>query len=135
MRPLTEVSVEVQSCPSLSYHLLWWCFVFGLSVVVLAGALLHQCLNLLAKGVHPTVISDALFRASDKAVEVGEKVFIPDQALIIKTSMRSGSHYSLSHLFGIACQAVCAGRHMQCECTMLIINILRPYCHRAVGKI
>lgn len=41
------------------------------AVVVLAGALLRQSLNLLAKGVHPTVISEALHKASDKAVEVG----------------------------------------------------------------
>ena len=47
----------------------------GLVVVVLAGALLQQCLSLLAKGVHPTIISDALFRASDKAVEVSNKYF------------------------------------------------------------
>ena len=135
MRPLTEASVKVRSCPSSSYYLLWWYLVFGLSVVVLAGALLHQCLNLLAKGVHPTVISDALFRASDKAVEVGEKVFMPDQALTIKTITPSGSDYSLSQLFRIACYAVCAGEHMQCESTILILNIPRPYCHRAVRKV
>jgi T-complex protein 1 subunit delta len=38
--------------------------------VVLAGALLKQCQTLLGKGVHPTVISEALHKASEKAVEV-----------------------------------------------------------------
>ena len=39
-------------------------------VVVLAGALLAQCISLLDKGIHPTLISEALFKASDKAIEV-----------------------------------------------------------------
>jgi len=46
----------------------WW--GFHSAVVVLAGALLKQCLNLLGKGVHPTTISEALHKASEKAVEV-----------------------------------------------------------------
>jgi T-complex protein 1 subunit delta len=40
------------------------------TVVVLAGALLKQCLNLLSKGLHPTIISEAFHKASEKAVEV-----------------------------------------------------------------
>ncbi len=43
---------------------------FGVAVVVLAGALLKQCLNLLSKGLHPTIISEAFHKASEKAVEV-----------------------------------------------------------------
>jgi T-complex protein 1 subunit delta len=39
------------------------------TVVVLAGALLKQCLNLLGKGLHPTIISEAFHKASEKAVE------------------------------------------------------------------
>lgn len=39
-------------------------------MVVLAGALLRQSLTLLGKGVHPSVIAEALHKASDKAVEV-----------------------------------------------------------------
>jgi len=46
------------------------CWCFHSAVVVLAGALLKQCLNLLGKGVHPTTISEALHKASEKAVEV-----------------------------------------------------------------
>jgi hypothetical protein len=40
------------------------------AVVVLAGALLKQCLDLLGKGIHPTTISEALHKASEKAIEV-----------------------------------------------------------------
>lgn len=45
-------------------------FCFYSAVVVLAGALLKECLGLLGKGVHPTTISEALHKASEKAVEV-----------------------------------------------------------------
>lgn len=44
------------------------------AVVILAGALLKECLGLLAKGIHPTIISDALHRAADKSVEVSAPV-------------------------------------------------------------
>ena len=40
------------------------------SVVVICGALLKKSLELLDRGVHPTVISDAFNRAAAKAVEV-----------------------------------------------------------------
>ena len=41
------------------------------SVTVICGALLKKCLDLLERGVHPTVISDAFNKAADRAVEVG----------------------------------------------------------------
>ena len=40
------------------------------SVTVICGALLKKCLDLLERGVHPTVISDAFNKAADRAVEV-----------------------------------------------------------------
>jgi hypothetical protein len=40
------------------------------SVTVLCGALLNKCLMLLDKGVHPTIISDAMNIAAVKACEV-----------------------------------------------------------------
>ncbi|KAJ6677009.1 CHAPERONIN [Salix viminalis] len=40
------------------------------TVVVIAGSLLKQCLTLLSSGIHPTVISDSLHKASIKAVDV-----------------------------------------------------------------
>ena len=40
------------------------------SVTVICGALLKKCLDLLERGVHPTVISDAFLKAAQKANEV-----------------------------------------------------------------
>ena len=40
------------------------------SVTVICGALLKKCLDLLERGVHPTVISDAFNKPADRAVEV-----------------------------------------------------------------
>lgn len=40
------------------------------SVTVIAGALLRKSLELLEKGVHPTIISDAFHKAALKACEV-----------------------------------------------------------------
>ena len=40
------------------------------SVTVICGALLKKCLDLLERGVHATVISDAFNKAADRAVEV-----------------------------------------------------------------
>ncbi|GLC38567.1 T-complex protein 1 subunit delta [Pleodorina starrii] len=47
------------------------------SVVVICGALLKKCQELLEKGVHPTIISDAFSKASAKACEVLESIAIP----------------------------------------------------------
>ncbi|PNW83525.1 hypothetical protein CHLRE_05g234639v5 [Chlamydomonas reinhardtii] len=47
------------------------------SVVVICGALLKKCQELLEKGVHPTIISDAFFKASHKACEILESIAIP----------------------------------------------------------
>lgn len=40
------------------------------SVVVLCGALLKKCMELLSMGVHPTAISDAFLKAVTKSCEV-----------------------------------------------------------------
>lgn len=40
------------------------------AVVVLVGALLKQCLDLLGKDIHPIIILEALQKAFEKAVEV-----------------------------------------------------------------
>lgn len=47
------------------------------SVVVICGALLKKAQELLARGVHPTVISDAFTRAASHACEVLESAAIP----------------------------------------------------------
>jgi hypothetical protein len=40
------------------------------SVVVICGALLKKCQELLERGIHPTVISDSFNKAANKACEV-----------------------------------------------------------------
>lgn len=40
------------------------------SVVVLAGSMLNSCSDLLAKGIHPTMIADSFKAASEKAEEI-----------------------------------------------------------------
>ncbi|KAG5229820.1 T-complex protein [Salix suchowensis] len=47
------------------------------TVVVIAGSLLKQCLTLLSSGIHPTVISDSLHKASIKAVDVLTAMAVP----------------------------------------------------------
>jgi len=63
------------------------------SVTVLCGALLNKCINLLAKGVHPTVISDSMGLACDKACEILENMAIPlnldDRDALIKAATTS----------------------------------------------
>ncbi|KAH9545897.1 hypothetical protein CY35_12G070300 [Sphagnum magellanicum] len=63
------------------------------TVVVLAGALLKQCLNLLGKGLHPTIISEAFHKASEKAVEVLTAMAIPvelsDHEALVKSASTS----------------------------------------------
>lgn len=40
------------------------------SVTVICGALLKKCLELLERGIHATVVSDAFAKAAQKAIEV-----------------------------------------------------------------
>ncbi|GFR45499.1 hypothetical protein Agub_g6885 [Astrephomene gubernaculifera] len=47
------------------------------SVVVICGALLKKCQELLEKGVHPTIISDSFSKAAAKACEILESIAIP----------------------------------------------------------
>ena len=47
------------------------------SVTVICGALLKKCLDLLERGIHPTVISDAFAAATEKAVQILEAISIP----------------------------------------------------------
>ena len=47
------------------------------TVVVIAGSLLDACSKLLAKGIHPTSISEAFQKASAKSVEILESIVKP----------------------------------------------------------
>ncbi|MEM1586622.1 MAG: thermosome subunit beta [Candidatus Bathyarchaeia archaeon] len=61
------------------------------TVVVLAGELLRKAEELLNKNVHPTVIIDGYRKASEKAIEVLEKISIPveptDKEMLKKIAM------------------------------------------------
>ncbi|KXZ51389.1 hypothetical protein GPECTOR_12g351 [Gonium pectorale] len=63
------------------------------SVVVICGALLKKCQELLEKGVHPTIISDAFSKAAGKACEILESIAIPvnmeDREALIKAANTS----------------------------------------------
>lgn len=63
------------------------------SVVVMAGALLDSCQKLMAKGIHPTVISDSFKLAIDKSREILEgmsiKVDLSDKESLIKSAKTS----------------------------------------------
>ena len=63
------------------------------SVVVICGALLKKCSELLEKGVHPTVISDSFQTAATKAMEILEGISKPvdlnDREVLIKAATTS----------------------------------------------
>jgi T-complex protein 1 subunit delta len=63
------------------------------SVTVLAGSILEKCMALVQRGVHPTVISDALGKCAEKAVEVLREMSIPvdlgDREVLIKAASTS----------------------------------------------
>lgn len=60
------------------------------SVVVIAGALLEAAEKLLAKGIHPTAISDSFQLAAAKAVEILTNMSMPvdlaDKENLIKSA-------------------------------------------------
>lgn len=63
------------------------------SVVVLCGSLLTACEKLLAKGIHPTVISESFGAAARKSVEILESISTPlelsDREQLIKCASTS----------------------------------------------
>lgn len=63
------------------------------SVVVVAGSLLEAAEKLLAKGIHPTVISDAFQKAAQQCVkflaEMAKKVDLSDKENLIKSASTS----------------------------------------------
>jgi T-complex protein 1 subunit delta len=50
------------------------------SVVVICGALLKKCQDLLERGVHPTIVSDAFNMAATKACEVCKRAHACESA-------------------------------------------------------
>nr|POE58503.1 t-complex protein 1 subunit delta [Quercus suber] len=61
------------------------------TVVVIAGALLHQCLSLLSHSIHPTVISDSLHKAALKAVDVLTTMAVPVELFDCKSLIKFAS--------------------------------------------
>ncbi|XP_076099095.1 T-complex protein 1 subunit delta-like [Mytilus galloprovincialis] len=63
------------------------------SVCVIAGSLLDACHNLLAKGIHPTSISEAFQKASDKAIKILQGIATPvklsDRESLLKSASTS----------------------------------------------
>ena len=59
-------------------------------MTVICGALLRKCLELLERGVHPTVISDSFAKAVQKAEEILQSVAVPvdlnDRESLIKAA-------------------------------------------------
>lgn len=61
------------------------------SVVVIAGSLLGAAERLLAKGIHPTVISESFQRAAAQAVEILEKIAVPINLADRQTLLKAAS--------------------------------------------
>ena len=63
------------------------------SVTVLAGSILDKCMSLVQRGVHPTVISDALGKCAEKAVAVLREMSLPvdlgDHEVLVKAASTS----------------------------------------------
>lgn len=63
------------------------------SVVVIAGALLDAASKLLAKGIHPTIISESFQKAATKSREILQKISIPvylnDRPALLKSASTS----------------------------------------------
>ena len=61
------------------------------TVVVIAGALLDAAAKLLAKGIHPTAISESFLRAAEKSKEILQKMSIPLQLTDRQSLLKSAS--------------------------------------------
>lgn len=61
------------------------------SVVVIAGSLLGAAERLLAKGIHPTIISESFQRAAARAVEILEKISVPINLADRQTLLKAAS--------------------------------------------
>ena len=104
------------------------------SVVVLCGSILKKCLELIQRGVHPTVISDAMNAAANKAQEIlenelGIPVDLTDRnALIAAATTSLGSKVVSQHaslLAPIAVDSVLkVSDHMKSHCDLRDIRVI-----------
>lgn len=78
------------------------------SVTVICGALLRKCLELLERGVHPTVISDSFAKAAAKAEEILQGVAVPvdlkDRESLIKAANTCATSFNPSALCTLHCR-------------------------------
>jgi T-complex protein 1 subunit delta len=93
------------------------------SVTVLAGALLKKSLELLDRGVHPTVISDSFNVAVQKAVEILSNAAIPvgadDRESLVKAATTSLSSKIVSQYSNLLAP-------MAVDCLKSIVDPARP---------
>ncbi|GBG89754.1 hypothetical protein CBR_g49606 [Chara braunii] len=93
------------------------------TVVILAGALLKQCLDLLAKGIHPTAISEALHKAAEKAVEILTDMAVPvelsDRDSLVKSASTALSSKVVSQYSSLLAP-------MAVDCVLHVLDPARP---------
>jgi T-complex protein 1 subunit delta len=94
------------------------------SVVVLCGALLKKSLELLDKGIHPTIISDAFDSACQRAVEMLEKdvaipVSVDDRESLLKAANTSLSSKIVSQYSSLLAP-------MAVDCLLKVADPARP---------
>jgi len=93
------------------------------TVTVICGSLLKRCMNLIQKGIHPTVISDAFYSAAKKADEIllsmSQPVDLSDRANLLKAASTSlNSKVVSQHASLLAPMAV--------DCILRVMDPARP---------
>lgn len=93
------------------------------SVTVVCGALLNKCLDLLARGVHPTIISDAFAKAAARAGEIldemSDPVDLADREALLKAANTSLSSKVVSQYSSLLSP-------MAVDCVLKILDPARP---------
>ncbi|KAK9808019.1 hypothetical protein WJX73_004979 [Symbiochloris irregularis] len=93
------------------------------SVTVICGALLQKCLDLLARGIHPTVVSDAFALAAVKAAEILDAMSTPvdlgDRSSLLKAANTSLSSKVVSQYSSLLSP-------MAVDCVLKILDPQRP---------
>eukprot|EP00270_Netrium_digitus_P006198 TRINITY_DN184_c1_g1_i1.p1 TRINITY_DN184_c1_g1~~TRINITY_DN184_c1_g1_i1.p1 ORF type:complete len:567 (+),score=138.17 TRINITY_DN184_c1_g1_i1:1139-2839(+) len=93
------------------------------TVVVIAGAMLKECLSLLAKGVHPTVISEAFHLAAQKAEEILTAMAIPvelsDRDALVKSASTSLNSKVVSQYSSLLAP-------LAVDCVLQVMDAARP---------
>jgi hypothetical protein len=94
------------------------------SVVVLCGALLRKSLDLLERGIHPTIVSDAFNRACEHAVDLLERDVAVPVAADDRESLLKAANTSLSSK--IVSQHSSLLSPMAVDCLLQVVDPQRP---------